>query len=397
MDEKIFFEQILEIAGLKIDRVSYETRRIVLYCHSEQDGGACPFCGSKEKKAVKSYGDRQIRDLDISGKETWLQLRVRQFECDCGRYFNERFDWVMPAKSYTKRQAKFIFEMCAKQPFSEASAILNMCPKTVERIYYAYAKTVIDLPKRYAQVRKLGIDEMSLRKGKGDYCCVLTDLERGIQLDILPNRKKETLIAHFEQLGQAFCEQIEHVSCDMWGPYTDVAKLCLPKARITIDRFHVVKLLNEVIDTIRKAIRKEHPQVAIFKKLKWVLFKRPDQLKADQQQALAQAFELAPELEEAYLLRNSFHAIFDQAQSKRQATQWIEQWIEDVRFTANNKWDKFLKTLNNWKELILNFVASGLSNAVTEGLNNLIRYVRRISFAIPNFDNMRLRVLASSI
>ena len=396
MDDKIFFEHLLEIPGLKINQVSYESRRIVLYCHSEQDAEACPVCGSKEKKAVRSYEERQVRDLDISGRETWLHLRVRQFECDCGRYFNERFDWVQPGKSYTKRQAKFIFEMCAKQPFSEAAAILNMCPKTVERTYYAYAETVIGLAKRYAQVRKLGIDEISLHKGKGDYCCVLTDLERGIQLDILPNRKKATLIAHFEQLGQAFCEQIEHVSCDMWGPYTDVAKLCFPKARITIDRFHVVKLLNEVIDAIRKAIRKEHPQEDVFKKLKWILFKRPERLNADQREALEQAFKLAPQLEEAYLLRNSFHAIFDQAQNKPQATQWIEQWIEDVRFTGNDKWDKFLKTLNNWKEPILNFVESGISNAVTEGLNNLIRYVRRISFAIPNFENMRLRVLASS-
>lgn len=396
MDDKVFFEHLLEIPGLKVDRVSYETRRIVLFCHSEDGGEVCPACGSTEKKTGKRYDERRVRDLDISGKEVWLHLRVRQFECDCGRYFQERFDWVAPGKSYTKRQAKFIFEMSAKQPFSAAAAILNMCPKTVERIYYGYAEMVIDLPQRYAQVRKLGIDEISLRKGKGDYCCVLTDLERGIQLDILPDRKKETLMAHFKQLGEAFCQQIEHVSCDMWGPYTDVAKACFPRAVITIDRFHVVKLLNEVLDTIRKSIRKAHPQQEVFKKLKWILFKRPEHLNDSQQEALALAFESAPDLEEAYILRNSFHAIFDQAPNKIVAAQWIEQWVEDVRLTGNDTWEKFLKTLNNWQELILNFVESGISNAATEGLNNLIRYVRRISFAIPNFKHMRLRILASS-
>ena len=59
--------------------------------------------------------------------------------------------------------------------------------KTVERLYYERAEQIIELPERYAQVRQLGIDELSLRKGKGEYCCVLTDLERGRQLDILPN------------------------------------------------------------------------------------------------------------------------------------------------------------------------------------------------------------------
>ena len=133
--------------------------------------------------------------------------------------------------------------------------------KTVERLYYERAEQIIELPERYAQVRQLGIDELSLRKGKGEYCCVLTDLERGRQLDILPNRKKETLIAHFQQLGPHFCEQIKHVACDMWGPYTEVAKECFPHTKITIDRFHVVKALNDVLDTIRKSLRQAKPEV----------------------------------------------------------------------------------------------------------------------------------------
>lgn len=396
MNNNIFFEQLLDIPGLKVDRVSYEPRKIILHCHSELEGEACPHCGSREKKAVRSQDERKVRDLDASGKEVWLHIRVRQFECDCGRYFNEPFDWALPGKSYTVRQSKFIFEMCGKQPFSAASAILNMCPKTVERVYYAHAKEAIDLKKRYGQVRKLGIDEISLRKGKGDYCCVLTDLERGIQLDILPDRKKATLVAHFERLGEDFCQQIEDVSCDMWGPYVDVAKTCFPNARITIDRFHVVKLLNDVLDSMRKSLRKEQPLEAVLKQLKWILFKRPEKLDQSQKEALDTAFELSPALEEAYVLRNSFHAIFDQSPNKQVAAQRLEQWIEDVRFTGNEKWEAFLKTLNNWKDSILNFVETHISNAVTEGLNNVIRYVRRISFAIPNFQHMRLRVLAGS-
>lgn len=396
MGDKLFFEQLLEIPGLKVDQVSYETRKIILDCHSELDAEACPQCGSREKKAVKSYDERKVRDLDISGKQVWLHIRVRQFQCDCGRYFNEHFDWVLPSKSYTKRQSKFIFEMCGKQPFSAAAAILDMCPKTVERIYYSHAKGVIDLEKRYKQVRKLGIDEISLHKGKGNYCCVLTDLERGIELDILPDRKKATLIAHFEQLGVDFCQQIEEVSCDMWGPYVDVAKICFPEATITIDRFHVVKPLNDVLDSIRKELRKNQPKETIFKQLKWILFKRPEKLDSPQKEALQLAFRQAPELEEAYTLRNSFHAIFDQTKNKQDAYQRVEQWIKDVHFTGNDKWAKFLKTLNNWKDPILNFIETRTTNAVTEGLNNVIRYIRRISFAIPNFENMRLRVLAYS-
>ena len=192
MHERIFFEQLLAIPELKVDKVAYESNRIILHCHSEQDAQPCPRCGSLKDKPVKRYEGRQIRDLNISGKEVWLYLQVRQFACECGHYFHESFSWVAPGKRYTQRQAKFIFELCARQPFSQVGAIVNMNAKTVERLYHAQAERVISLPERYARVRKLGIDELSLHKGKGDYCCVLTDLERGIQLDVLPDRKKET-------------------------------------------------------------------------------------------------------------------------------------------------------------------------------------------------------------
>lgn len=396
MNERVFFEQLLAIPDLKVDKIYHERTRILLHCHSGQSVPVCPGCGSVEDKSVKRYEERQIRDLDISGKEVWLYLRVRQFECSCGRYFHEPFDWVVSGKSYTVRQSKFVFELCAKQPFSEVGAIINMNVKTVERLYYERAEQVIALPERYAQVRQLGIDELSLRKGKGEYCCVLTDLERGRQLDILPNRKKETLIAHFQQLGQQFCQQIRHVACDMWGVYEDVAKVCFPQAKVTIDRFHVVKALNDVLDATRKSLRRAHPEQASFKKLKWVLFKREEVLTNEQHEALNQAFQRSQELRQAYQLRNSFHAIFDQAEDKKQAGQWLERWVQEVRFTKNPAWSRFLKTLTNWKDPILNFVESGISNAVTEGCNNFVRYVRRVSFGIPKFEHMRLRVLANS-
>ena len=120
------------------------------------------------------------------------------------------------AHVYTKRQSKWIFEMCKKQSFLQAAGLLDMCHKTVERLFYSTAKQVINLPERYAKVRKLGIDEIAHRKGKKDYACVLTDLERGTQLDVLRDRKKETLLALFQSLGDDFCQQIQVVSCDIW-------------------------------------------------------------------------------------------------------------------------------------------------------------------------------------
>ena len=140
-----------------------------------------------------------------------------------------------------------------------------MNPKTVENLYFFHASSRLDIKERFKNVRRLGIDEISHRKGKKDFCCVLTDLDRGIELDILPTRKKEALIAYFKELGKEICHQIEVVACDIWESYICLAKECFPNATVTLDRFHVIKLLNNGLDTFRKTLRKAFPKMDEYK------------------------------------------------------------------------------------------------------------------------------------
>ncbi|MEO1447924.1 MAG: ISL3 family transposase [Bacteroidota bacterium] len=395
MEASEFYEQLLALPHLKVDKVELNKRVINIYCHDARSSRSCPNCGGSDAK-LKAYDSRRIRDLNISDKEVWLHIRVRQFSCSCGKYFHEQFEWAEAGKSYTRRQSKFIFELCAKQPMKEVGAIVNMCPQSVERVYYAEAEEQIDLAQRYEEVRQLGIDEISHRKGKGNYCCVLVDLEKGRQLDLLPDRKKSSLIAHFESLGPQFCQQIQVVSCDMWSPYAEVARHCFPQARIVIDRFHVVKALNDGLDKARKQLRKAFPQQAEFKRIKWLLFKRPEACSASQTEQLEQAFSCAPQLKQMYKHRNEFHAIFDQSPRYDIAEERLKTWMCKAQKIGAAYWDTFLRTLQNWHEPILNFVIERVSNAATEGLNNLIRYLKRISFNIPNFEHLRIRVLATA-
>ncbi len=195
MQEEKFYEELLGLAFLRIDSVEKQSGKLIIHCSYQSEGERCPQCGSVTA-VVNQYDHRQVCDLDISDKQrgrpaVWLHMRIPQLVCHtCRRYFTESPDWVQPGKSYTKRQAKWVFDMCAKQPFTEVGALVDMNHKTVERLYYQQAALEVNLAQRYRDVRKIGIDELAYRKGKQDYVCVLTDLERGIQLDVLPNRKK---------------------------------------------------------------------------------------------------------------------------------------------------------------------------------------------------------------
>lgn len=394
MNDYSMYEDLLRLPGLKITKVEPQDRRIDIYGEVDEGAQSCPSCGDPTQ-IVRMYTPRLVRDLDISGRQVWLHLEVKQYECvSCKRYFTQRLSWAMKGKSYTKRQAKFIFEMCEQQCFAQVGVLVDMNAKSVERLYMEYALMKSRIKDRFSKVGRLGIDELSHRKGRKSYYCALTDLDRGIHLDILPNRKKETLRAYFQSLGPEWCAQVEAVSCDMWSPYIEVAEEFFPEADICIDRFHVVVLLNQVLDRFRKKLRRTHPDQDSYKRIKWQLFKRPENLSDEEMHLLCTALAENEDLSQMYELRNEFHGIFDRQRDHLVALSQLNEWIEKAQAsTTHTNWEPFLRTLANWKGYILNFVQTGLTNAATEGLNNIIRHVKRISFGIHNFQHLRLRVL----
>ena len=391
-----FYEDLLNLSDLKITSIEKQPKKLIFHCRYTKSNSICPVCLEPTGK-INQTEVRKYRDLQISNREVWLHIAVPQFFCiTCNRYFFDNPDWVVSGKSYTKRQAKWIFEMSKQQAFTQVGALTNMSHKTVERIFYDMASTEIDLPSRYKNIRKLGIDELSHKKGKKDYVCVLTDLERGTQLDVLPNRKKETLIAHFQSLGEEFCNQIEVVSCDIWRAYITVAVECFPNAEVVIDRFHVVKALNAVLDTQRKHLRREFKEEACFKKIKWKLFKRSEKCSDEDYTLLQKAFDKSWLLGELYQMRVTFNSMFDVAPNKKTLSESLEFWIKHAIELNYEPLNQLAKTIKKWKTQIAAFASEHISNAATEGLNNYLRYFKRISFGLPNFENMRIRILMAS-
>lgn len=396
MKETTVYEQLLNLPSVTITNVIIEAKSITIDCHVTTLVSSCPNCG-KESRQINQYYRRRLRDLNMGVRHVYLDVTMRQFYCsDCNRYYSEELDFADLNKDFTHRQTDYMFCLARKQSYTEVAAIVDVSPKTIERLVLARCSAMIDLPGRYRLVRRLGIDEHSHRKGKKDYLCILTDLDRGIIIDMLPDRKKDTLIAHFQGLGQEFCKQITDVSCDHWDAYIAAAQTCFPQATITLDRFHVVKLLNESLDTFRKELRTSDRNNPHYKKLKWLLYKQYHTLSDGQLDDLDAAFADSPLLEKVYLARERFHHILDNNNSVEKALTAIQNWITFLTDTGITAFDKFIKTLDKTKQLVANYVVNHVSNAVTEGLNNLIRSVRRTAFGMTNFCNLRLRVLAIS-
>jgi transposase len=393
METKNLYAELLNLPSLEITNVSIETKCIVIQCHPKKDvtESACPNCQC-HCHSVNQITKRTIRDLDISGREVWLEISVRQWICKkCNRYFTEMLEIADLGKSYTYRMSKWIYLLCRKQNYTETGALLNIHSKTVERIVLYECEKNANVALRYSQVRRLGIDEQSHRKGKKNYFCVLTDLDRGIVLDLLEERTYETLAAHFQLLGSDFCAQITDISCDNWDAYLKIANVFFPNAQVILDRFHVTKSLNEGLDTYRKTLSKD--DVPELRQLKWVLYKQFQNLSDKQLDTFNAAVLKVPRLGVLYFKREEFHHIMDHSDSVEEAMESVQKWIDSLPKEGISEFDKFVKMFLSKKEFILNYVTNHLSNAVTEGLNNLIRYIKRFSFGMPHFQNLRWRVL----
>ena len=396
MENLNIYEELLNLPTLKISNIEIDPKSITVFCEVKTDGHLCPNCHDKST-IVNQYYEREIRDLNMGSRYVYLRVKMRQFYCiSCNRYFSEILDIADLNKGFTHRQSDYMFILARKQSYTEVAAIVDVCPKTIERIVLDTCAKTIDLSNRYRLVRRIGIDEQSHKKGKKDYICVLTDLDRGVIIDILPDRKKETLVAHFKALGQDFCNQITDISCDYWDAYISVAKTCFPQANIILDRFHITKLLNIPLDNFRKELRKADKENLNYKKLKWVLYKQYHTLSDKQLDELDLAFNDCPTLKILYFSREKFHYILDNAPTPQMALTAMQNWSDNLKEQAITCFDPFIKTLENTKEYVANYVIAKLSNAVTEGLNNLIRSVRRTAFGMTNLEHLRLRVLAIS-
>ena len=390
---EINIELLLNLPKVKVLDFSISDKEAHIYCESTNIEGLCPVC-KQVTTEVMMYQERKVRDMALLGRKVYLFLKTRQFHCsDCNRYFNESFDFVEPSKTMTTRYEQYIYFMADNICISQVCVKEDIVWSTVNAVYQKYADKHLGKRTIWQQVRYLGIDEISIRKGKKDYACCLVDLERGIVLDFLENRQKETIIAYFKAKGIDFCNQIEVVSSDMWDAYSTLAGDLFPNAISVIDRYHFFVHLSKALDSTRKSLRKIFPDEESFKHLRWTLLKNPDDLSENEQKTLKEAFLISPDLQEVYQLRKDLKAIFDLDLTKDQASLKIEEWQEKAQKIDNKPIESFLKTLNNWKDKVLNFFHQRHTNAVVEGLNNAIRGIIRRSFGFHSFENLKRRVL----
>ena len=261
--------------------------------------------------------------------------------------------------------------------------------------YISKKKLQLDLRK----LKRLGIDEIALRKGQGNYIVVLVDLDRRVPMGFAPSRQQADIRKVLSEWGEAVLSQIVEVSIDLSGNYKSLVHQLLPNAAIVADRFHVMKIVNEDLDRSRKALYKanqENPNAvkksrieAALKQSKYVLLKPEENLTQKQKVKLEEIREVVPSLAQMHQHKETFRAIFEQAENWGDGTFQLLDWLAEAQGTFKQS----VKTICRWFGEVTEYFEHRTTSGAVEGINNKLKLIKRSGYGFRNFDNFQLRCL----
>jgi len=189
--------------------------------------------------------------------------------------------------------------------------------------------------------------------------------------------------------------RLRAVAMDMSGAYAASVRTHAPHAVLTFDHFHVVKLMNERLDDLRRELVRaagvETKQA--IKGLRWLLLHRKDNLKPDAARRLEQSLQVNAPLQCAYLLKEELGLLWAQADG-RQAWAFLRDWCAKAKASGIRQLRAMAETLLRHAKGILAYYKTGLTSGKMEGINRKIRGLLCSAFGFRDHDFFKLPLYA---
>ena len=378
----------------------------------------CPKCGCSTKR-IHDYRRRTLEHGVINDAFTTIVYKQRRYYCtECGHSFPEANPFAQPKKRLSKYLILRIMKML-KNPrvtYSQVAESVDVSTSTVLRVFDKYAGiTPISLPVC------LCIDEVyAVKRRQQVYACVLVDMQTSQVFDLLPNRFKSDISEYFSRISIDERKLVKYICMDMYDVYREVAKVYFPNAKICVDSFHVIQLINRTLTSIRIRImnsyKRDSDEYKLLKKFHWILTKNSSKIEWDKvidlhrYSALLETryptprrilnrmldlnveLSIAYELKEEYLFINSRTSSFDAAER-------YDNFLEEIAIFEIEEFNALLKTMKKWRNEIINsfdyYEGKRISNGPIESVNSRIKLIKRNGNGYRDFERFKRRTLYS--
>jgi transposase len=368
---------------------------------------ACHHCGSL---SVTGHGrnERRVRDRSCAYPclLRWIQ---RRFRCrDCDATFRERHPEVAGRRRITERFRHRLFERACREPFTDVAAAEGVSCYRVLEAFEHHAVAEIETSQT-EPLRVLAIDESAFKR-RFRFHTVFSDPERGAIFDLVEGRNESAVMSGLLKLDDDVRMGIETVVMDCHWPFRRAIELALPKAHIVADKFHVIRAVDAAANRVRARFgrrrysqrigrdggtaRQHNPAFdpTVFK-VRWVFMKRAANLSPAEEEWLVEVLRAAaPEVTTAWWLKERFAVIYE-ARDRHVAELLLDEWVEDIERCGLPEFLNMWRTLQWWREEILNHLDDRVTNAFAEGVTNKIKVIKRRSYGFRNPESYRRKVL----
>lgn len=380
---------ILNLPEFNIIEIANNEYDIQIKVEASSPPVACPHCGCVANLYKHDSREQVCMDLPIHGKRVGLHIRRQRYRCrECKQTFWERFERTIDDKrNCTNRLVNYIGQQSLKRSFTSIAEDVGLNEKTIRNIFRDYINYLEELV-QFETPRWLGIDEIHIIKKPR---CIIANVEERTIVDMLQNRNKETVVNYLYRLPNK--ERITHVTMDMWQPYRDAVRAVLPQATIIVDKFHVVRMANQAMETIRKQLREglAKKQRRGLMHDRFILLKRNKELTDMDRVTLDLWTKNHPSLGTAYELKEAFFDIWD-IDSRQKAFLKYHDWKAKIPKELQPAFEPLTKAMANWEEEVFSYFDHRITNAYTESLNSLIRVMNRIGRGY-SFEALRAKIL----
>ena len=337
----------------------------------------CKHCGMSQVR-LKETTIKLIKHSNVAGRKCVIRYHAHRYLCKCcGRTFFEDNPFVFKAQKISVLTISNILEDLKNpaETFSNVGKRYGISPTSVASIFDEHvAMPRLPLPSY------LCIDESySFKSEKSNYVCMFVNFENGDPIDVLPSRRKETLIEYFSRLPLEERRNVKIVGMDMWDTYRSVVKRFFPRAICSADHYHIKQDMNRKADRIRIRVMKRYTPADIeyylLKHFNWLLFKHKDSKDKDGNLLLDperprkfnqrlkkdlnfyEILELIKcidsELTEAIVLTEKCHDFYENS-TYDTAEKNLKKLIGEFRAAQSDDMRAFGETLAVWKQEVIN-------------------------------------------
>jgi transposase len=353
---------------------------------------ACPEC----QRACGIYdhqGMRWWRHLDTMGHTTRLCCRVPRSECPEHGVKTVTVPWAAAGSRFTMEfEAASVRLLLIAQSQSAAAEHLGLNWHQVHGIQAAAVGRGLQR-RDTEQISRVGLDEKSFGRGH-HYGTVLTDLDHRRVLEVVEHREQASAERALESLPAEQRARLKVVALDMWPAFMNAARSKAPNADQVHDRFHVMKHLNEAVDTVRKQEHAALSQESVdwLTGRKYLFLKSPSTWKAEEKAHFKELRGKDLKVTKAWGARESFQHFWS-FDTRVGARSFFDQWHRAADATGLRPLQKVADMFLNHITGLLSYAVHKITNAVTEGFNSKIQMIKSAARGFRSFENYRIAIL----